>query len=145
MLSATYRQEIPYRSISKSSCLAYSRGFYHFLFFVAHVDYRKAIQWGYIGYIVVIALLAFTIIKGSIGMGLDSWIDLAFIKVQPSEIVKLFFPAFTTYYFYTYRGYFSRDWRDYVPIIIPLIISTILVLKQPDLGTAIVLFFFELL
>lgn len=139
VLSATHRPEAPYSIFFKKQLFGITSGIIIF-FLCCMIDYRKAIQWGYIGYIAVILLLAFTIVKGSIGMGAQRWIDLAFIKVQPSEIVKLFFPAFTTYYFYTYRDYFSGTWRDYVPIIIPLLVSTLLVLKQPDLGTAIVLF-----
>lgn len=139
VLSATYRPDLPYSTFFKKQLLGVLSGIGIF-FLCCTIDYRKAIQWGNIGYIAVIGLLAFTIIKGSIGMGAQRWIDLAFIKVQPSEIAKLLFPAFTTHYFYTYRDYFSGTWRDYVPIIIPLLISTFLVLKQPDLGTAIVLF-----
>lgn len=139
VLSATYHAEVPYSVFFKKQLFGILSGIMIF-FLCCTIDYRKAIQWGNIGYIAIIILLAFTIIKGSIGMGAQRWIDLFFIKVQPSEIAKLLFPAFTTYYFYTYRDYFSGTWRDYVPIIIPLLISTILVLKQPDLGTAIVLF-----
>jgi rod shape determining protein RodA len=140
VLSATYRPDLPYSIFFKKQLFGMSSGIIIF-FLCCTIDYRKAIRWGFFGYIAVIALLAFTFLKGSIGgWGAQRWIDLAFIKIQPSEIAKLFFPAFTTYYFYTYRDYFTGTWRDYVPIVIPLAISTVLVLKQPDLGTAIVLF-----
>jgi rod shape determining protein RodA len=81
-----------------------------------------------------IGLLIFTLIKGTIGMGGQRWIGLGALRIQPSELVKLFFPAFLTYYFYTHRDYFENTWYDFIPIIIPLLISTILVLKQPEPG-----------
>ncbi len=45
--------------------------------------------------------LLVTIIKGSIGMGAQRWINVGFTKFQPSELTKLFFPAFVTYYLCT--------------------------------------------
>lgn len=136
--SATYKPELPYSIVFKKQLFGIISGF-GIYFLCCLVDYRKALQWGYIGYIAIIALLAVTLIKGSIGMGGQRWIDLAFVKVQPSELAKFFFPAFITYYFYTHRDYFENTWYDFIPILIPLLVSTVLVLKQPDLGTAIVL------
>ena len=139
VFSATYKPEMPYSTFFKKQLFGVISGFLIY-FLCCTIDYRMALRWGYLCYITIIALLVFTLIKGSIGMGGQRWIDIGFIKFQPSEFAKLFFPAFITYYFYAHRDYFENTWYDFIPILIPLGISTILVLKQPDLGTAIVLF-----
>lgn len=138
VFSATYKPEVPYSLFFKKQLFGVLSGLVIFFLCMA-IDYRKAIAWGNVAYIAVIMLLIFTLMKGSIGMGGQRWINLFIIKFQPSELVKLLFPAFMTYYFYTHRDYFENRWYDFLPIIIPLFISTLLVLKQPDLGTAIIL------
>ena len=139
VFSATYRPDIPYSMFFKKQLLG-TLGGLGIYFACCAIDYRKALQWGYVGYLVVIGLLVFTLIKGTIGLGGQRWIGYGTFRVQPSELVKFFFPAFFTHYFCTHRDYFENRWYDFVPIFIPLVLSTILVLKQPDLGTAIVLF-----
>jgi rod shape determining protein RodA len=42
------------------------------------IDYRSLMRWGYFCYFGVILLLIFTLIKGSIGMGAQRWINLIF-------------------------------------------------------------------
>lgn len=138
VFSATYNPDLPYSSFFKKQLFGTLAGI-GIYFLCCIIDYRKALQWGYIGYLIIIGLLAFTLIKGTIGFGGQRWIGFGGVRVQPSELVKLFFPAFMTYYFSTHRDYFENRWYDFLPIFIPLILSTILVLKQPDLGTAIVL------
>lgn len=98
-------------------------------------------RWGYFAYFAVVGLLVFTIIKGSIGMGAQRWVDLGFFKIQPSELCKLLFPAYATYYFYTEKDTLSFSFTQFLPALSVLLISFILILKQPDLGTALVLLF----
>ncbi len=138
VFSATYKPDVPYSIFFKKQLFGTVSGL-GIYFLCCTIDYRKALQWGYVGYLIIIGLLVFTLIKGTIGMGGQRWIGFGALRIQPSELVKLFFPAFLTYYFYTHRDYFENRWYDFIPILIPLLVSTILVLKQPDLGTAIVL------
>jgi len=87
------------------------------------------------------ALLLFTIVKGSIGMGAQRWINLGFIKIQPSELAKFLFPSFIAYYLYTENEVFIFKNKDFIPLFIILAVSALLILKQPDLGTALILLF----
>ena len=50
-------------------------------------------------YWATVLLLIFTLIKGSVGMGAQRWVNLGFIKFQSSDLAKLFFPMFLSYYF----------------------------------------------
>jgi len=111
-------------------------GIYLLVFFMNN----KALQrWGAICYYITFALLIFTLIKGSVGMGAQRWINLGIIKFQPSELAKLFFPAFfvTSLMPDTQTG--STAPR-FIPVIGALVLSCLLVLKQPDLGTAVIIF-----
>lgn len=137
VMSATYMPEQPYSIFFKKQLLGLLSGL--FIYALAVIcDYRTLIRYGYFAYFAVIALLLFTIIKGSIGMGAQRWINLGFIKLQPSELCKLLLPAFISYYFYTHHDK-HKTFQDFAPIVTMLFITVILVLKQPDLGTAILI------
>ena len=68
-------------------------------------------------------------------MGAKRWIPLFFIKGQPSELVKLFLPSFIAVYFATQKGK-----RNFLFPLIMQAIACLLILKQPDLGTAVLIF-----
>lgn len=110
-------------------------------FFCSFLDYRVLLRTGYWLYIFTIGLLIFTLIKGSVGMGAQRWINLGFMKFQPSELAKLFFPMFFTYYFLNDTEVTEPKLTTYIIPILILSMSFILVLKQPDLGTALILLF----
>ncbi|MBN2267344.1 MAG: rod shape-determining protein RodA [Candidatus Babeliaceae bacterium] len=111
------------------------------IFFLAFFfDYRTLQKWGTVGYYVTIILLIFTLVKGSVGMGAQRWVNLGFIKFQPSELAKLFFPAFfATSVASDETGELKH--RSFIPVFFVLGLSVVLILKQPDLGTALLVLF----
>jgi len=135
--SATYKTGQPYSLFFKKQALGILSGLGIYLIF-CFIDYRVLCRWGYFFYWLVMGLLLFTLIKGSVGMGAQRWISLFFIKFQPSELAKLFLPAFITYYFYTQKNFPKVEFREFIPILMVLSISFLLILKQPDLGTALI-------
>jgi rod shape determining protein RodA len=137
--SATYRVEQPYSPFFYKQLFGCISGLFIYFIFVL-TDYRSLLRWGYWAYFVIIGLLIFTLAKGHIGMGGQRWINLGIIKVQPSELTKLCFPAFFGYYLYTHHER-KLTFNDFIPIFILLGISFLLILKQPDLGTALILVF----
>ncbi|MGZ6251370.1 MAG: rod shape-determining protein RodA [Candidatus Chromulinivorax sp.] len=110
-------------------------------FFCSMLDYRTLCRIGFFLYFASIAVLIFTMIKGSVGMGAQRWIDLGIIKFQPSELSKLFFPMFVTYYFLNDQQVCEPEQKDFIIPFSIMLVSSILVLKQPDLGTALILLF----
>lgn len=140
VFSATYRPEQPYSIFFKKQAFGILSGFIIYLLCSA-TDFRTLMRWGYFAYFAVIGLLIFTIFKGHIGMGGQRWVDLGFFRIQPSELAKLFFPAYATYYFYTEKDSLSFSFRQFLPVLAVLLISFLLIRKQPDLGTALVLLF----
>jgi len=104
-------------------------------------DYRNLIRWGYVVYFGVITLLIFTLIKGSIGMGGRRWINLIFFKFQPSELAKCILPAYMINCLYMQKKTIINSFGLFIPLLTMLTASFILILKQPDLGTALIVLF----
>jgi rod shape determining protein RodA len=111
---------------------------------LALTNNKTLLYWGHLIYYVVVGLLIFTLIKGSVGMGGQRWINLFFIKFQPSELAKALFPAFVAYTVGQQKEY-HFSWSAMTPVLVTLVVSFVLILKQPDLGTALVFLFTALL
>lgn len=86
-----------------------------------------------------VLLLLFVEFFGVVGMGAQRWIDLGFMRLQPSELTKITLVMVLAAYY---------DWLDVskksrlLYVIIPLVLIAIpvaLTLRQPDLGTALLL------
>ncbi|RYH08895.1 rod shape-determining protein RodA [Tropicimonas sp. IMCC6043] len=92
-----------------------------------------------VAYGVSILLLIAVELFGSTGMGAQRWIDLGFMRLQPSELTKITLVMFlAAYYDWLDIRKVSRIFWVIIPVII-ILLPTFLVLKQPDLGTAILL------
>ena len=104
-------------------------------------DYRTIIRWGSAAYFGIIILLIFTLIKGSIGMGAKRWVNLFFFKLQPSELTKFLLPAYIVNYLHTRKKMILHSFGLFIPLLAMLSISFILIRKQPDLGTALIVLF----
>jgi rod shape determining protein RodA len=94
---------------------------------------------GYHGFFVIALLLIYTLFKGTSGMGAQRWIDLVFFRLQPSELTKFFLPACIAYYLHMTE---KRSWSTLIDFAFPLVavgITFLLILKQPDLGTALIM------
>jgi len=106
---------------------------------VALIDIRFWMRHAYIFYLVSVVLLVAVDIRGTIGMGAQRWIDLGFIQIQPSEIMKIALILTLARYFH---GASLQDVGRPLFLIPPLIMVLApvgLVMKQPDLGTAMML------
>jgi rod shape determining protein RodA len=131
VFSATYTPPIPYSIFFKKQCIGIALGIIAYWCF-AFIDYHTLMRSGYFAYFVVIGLLFFTLIKGSIGMGAQRWFNLFFFKMQPSELAKPLFSAFVAHYFFTHHNWHKYTIKDFIPLLITLSISFFLIAKQPD-------------
>lgn len=138
--SATLRSGQPVSLFFKKQLIGIICGIGIYFFF-SIIDYRTLWRIGYLAYFAIIALLLFTFIKGTFAMGAQRWINLGFMRFQPSELTKLFFPAYFTYYYYDHRTHIPTELKDFLPALAILLPSSFLILKQPDLGTALILLF----
>ena len=137
VFSATYRPEQTYSIFFKKQAFGLVCGIFIYLL-CSLIDYRTLLQWGYIIYGLTLGVLLFTVLKGSIGMGAQRWINLGLFKAQPSELAKLFFPLFAIHYLYNHKESFTFTLSEFMPLLIMLLLSVLLILKQPDLGTALI-------
>jgi rod shape determining protein RodA len=103
---------------------------------VAMVDLRQLMKIAYPLYAISLVLLVYVDVAGHTGMGATRWIDLKFIQLQPSEVMKIALVLSLARYFHgkTYED-IGRPHYLIIPVVMALI-PTGLVLKQPDLGTA---------
>ncbi|MCE8510499.1 rod shape-determining protein RodA [Ruegeria pomeroyi] len=86
-----------------------------------------------------LVLLIMVELFGAVGMGAQRWIDLGFMRLQPSELTKItLVMVLAAYYDWLPGKKTSRPLWVLVPVLI-ILVPTALVLKQPDLGTAILL------
>ena len=92
-----------------------------------------------LAYLVSLVLLLAVEFFGTVGMGAQRWIDLGFMRLQPSELMKItLVMLLAAYYDWLPAERTSRPFWVLVPVLM-ILIPTFLVLKQPDLGTSILL------
>ena len=92
-----------------------------------------------LAYLGALGLLLFVEFFGAVGMGARRWIDLGFMNLQPSEVMKIaLIMALASYYDWLPHEKTSKLICVIVPAAI-ILAPTALVLRQPDLGTAILL------
>ncbi|MEM9551703.1 MAG: rod shape-determining protein RodA [Pseudomonadota bacterium] len=92
-----------------------------------------------LAYVVSILLLFAVEVVGTVGMGAQRWIDLGFMRLQPSELTKItLVMLLAAYYDWLPAQRTSRPIWVLVPVVM-ILFPTFLVLRQPDLGTSILL------
>lgn len=104
---------------------------------VSLINIKTWYRFSYIFYIFVILLLIFVDFYGLVGKGAKRWLDLGFFNLQPSELMKIaVIMALGRYYQYIKTEEIDHIKNIVIPIII-ILIPFVLVIKQPDLGTAL--------
>lgn len=106
---------------------------------VAMIDVRVWLRYAYAFYLVALALLAAVEFGGTVGMGAQRWLDLGAFTVQPSEVMKIALVLALARYFHAISPDDIGRPQFLVPPVALVTLPTILVLRQPDLGTAVML------
>jgi len=92
-----------------------------------------------IAYGVSILLLLYVEFFGAVGMGAQRWINLGFMRLQPSELMKIaMVMLLAAYYDWLPLARTSKPQWVAIPVLL-IMLPTMLVLRQPDLGTALLL------
>ena len=113
-----------------------------FMFLMLLISFFNIKFWfsiGYLTYLLTIAMLIWTINFGVTASGSQRWIDLYFINLQPSELMKVFIILCLAKYFHRKR---LENVNSLYSVIISLIIIFLpmsLVIIQPDLGTSLLI------
>lgn len=89
-------------------------------------------------YLIGLALLVAVALFGDIAKGARRWLDLGFTRIQPSELMKIAMPLMLAWFFQQREG--MRRWYDFAIAAVMLMIPVLLIARQPDLGTALLVF-----
>ncbi len=110
-----------------------------YLFF-AGLDYHKLREWAWVFYIGIILLLVGLFFTEPI-QHVHRWYRIPWIggTLQPSEYAKLIL-VFTLSWFLEKKGSRVGDWRTFFQAGVIVLIPFLLIVKQPDLGSAMILF-----
>lgn len=106
---------------------------------VAAVDYRHYERFGYAVYAFGIVLLMLVFVLGRDIRGSSRWIYIGSFSLQPSEFMKLFLIIALAKYLHDDPKSEGRTLRDLAIPAVLAALPVLLVLRQPDLGTALIL------
>ncbi|MFP4125527.1 MAG: rod shape-determining protein RodA [Alphaproteobacteria bacterium] len=109
------------------------------MLFVALVDPRLWHRLAYLAYAGAFAALVGVEVMGSLAKGAQRWIDLGFVQLQPSELMKIALVLALARYFH--GATLAQVGRPLflLPPVAMIAAPALLVLNQPDLGTAVML------
>ena len=106
---------------------------------VFFIDYRVIVEYAYIIYGVAVVLLVVVMLFGYSSHGSQRWIDIGFFSLQPSELMKVVIVIVLARYFDNHKSnepYKLKElWVPFFLVAFPFL----LILRQPDLGTALML------
>jgi rod shape determining protein RodA len=80
-------------------------------------------------------LLLIVMLKGDVAMGAQRWLDLGFIRFQPSEIMKIAVPLVCAWYLH--ERPLPPTWLNVAVLLIAILIPAAIIVEQPDLGTGV--------
>ncbi len=89
-------------------------------------------------YLIGVGLLVAVFLFGVTRKGAMRWLNLGITTIQPSEIMKIAMPLMIAWYFHRHEALVRT--RDYAVAALLLLVPVLLIAKQPDLGTAILVF-----
>ena len=106
---------------------------------IANIPLRSIYKSAYVIYAVLLIALVGVELFGATRMGAQRWLDLGFVRLQPSELMRIgTVLALAKFYQSVYVEDVSKLRSLMVPIVL-ILAPAILVYRQPDLGTAILL------
>ena len=113
--------------------------FFLMMIIISFINIKTWHSLGYLFYIFVLGLLVWASLYGVTAQGSQRWINLYFINLQPSELMKIaIIICFAKYYHRMQLSNVNKIKNIIIPILI-LFIPIALVLSQPDLGTSILI------
>ncbi len=108
------------------------------VFFVAaFTNIKTWIKSAYLIYAVALIMIILVTFVGHTGMGAQRWLNLGFIHIQPSELIKIALVLALARYFAWFNSVELGQFRNYITPMLMLLVPFGLIVAQPDLGTAL--------
>lgn len=105
------------------------------MFVFANIKPQWLMQLAVPVYVVGVVLLLATEFAGITVKGATRWLDIGVARIQPSEIMKLGLPLMLAWYFHKREGVLRT--ADFIVAAVIMMVPVALILKQPDLGTSL--------
>jgi rod shape determining protein RodA len=105
---------------------------------IAFIDIRIILRFAWVGYAFALALLVLVLVHGNVGKGAQRWLDIGPVQLQPSELMKIMLALGLAAWFH--RASWERMGNPLflIPPALMVLIPVGLILKQPNLGTALI-------
>jgi len=113
--------------------------FFTMMIFLSFLNIKFWHATGYLFYAIILGLLIWASFYGITASGSQRWINLYFINLQPSELMKI---AIIIFYAKFYHRMQASNVNNFTNLLIPfavLVLPIVLVASQPDLGTSILI------
>ena len=104
-------------------------------------DYRHLEHLGFHFSVINLLLLVAVLLVGKTSMGATRWLDLGFFNLQPSEVMKIVIIITFARYFSQHGHFQGYTLRELAMPFALLALPVVLIMKQPDLGTALLVLF----
>lgn len=104
---------------------------------VANIPLREIMRMAFPLYVLGVVLLIAVALFGEVQNGARRWLNLGIVHIQPSELLKIAVPLMMAWYLD--KAHTALHWRDYAVVVFILLLPVILIVRQPDLGTALLI------
>lgn len=125
-----------WRPFALSQLIKIMLGFVVF-FFAAFTNIKTWVKSAYAFYAVALVMIVMVTFFGHTGMGAQRWLNLGFIHIQPSELIKIALVMALGRYFAWLNSVELSQLKNYVVPGCMLLVPFMLIVMQPDLGTAL--------
>ncbi len=102
---------------------------------VAQVPPQVFMRYAIPAFVLVLVMLVGVALFGDVRNGARRWLPLGFASVQPSELMKIAMPLMLARYFHRHEA--ALQLREYGVALVLLAVPTAMIVRQPDLGTAL--------
>ena len=113
--------------------------FFPMMIVLSFLDIKVWHYFAYVFYLIVLVFLIWVSLYGIKASGSQRWINLYFINLQPSELMKIAIIACLAKYYHRIGLEKVNTFQSLLTVMVILIVPIVLVINQPDLGTSILI------
>lgn len=106
-------------------------------FYAAFTNIKTWVKSAYLIYAVALIMIVLVTFVGHTGMGAQRWLNLGFIHIQPSELIKIALVLALARYFAWFNSVELGQFKNYIAPMLMMLVPFGLIVAQPDLGTAL--------
>ena len=92
-------------------------------------------RWSFWIYLIGVIVLVLVLVQGTMGKGAQRWLEVGGLRFQPSEVMKLAVPMMVASYLS--KKNLPPSFKDIFIALMLVLVPMLLIIKQPDLGTAL--------